>query len=225
MQHNNIEFIVCSRGWCYPQWVGNFYPEDMPQEWWLSYYSNEFYAVLIPWEYLCTADIAMVQQWKDDVHTGFKFFVELSIYVPIGRMLQLLEPLAPQLAGIVLREIDQANALKQRYPMNAVINAAVDIAPVVVAKQHVSNNLLTTFERYQLGCYWRPEIDSINECNGLLGIAEITQATKHNPRSLKKIIEHCYSIKGPTTIGLVFGSDAPNIEEMRTAIMINQMLV
>jgi hypothetical protein len=225
MQHAPVEFTVGSRGWRHSHWVGGFYPDDMPQDWWLSYYSNEFRSVLIPWNYLQEADASTAQQWKTDVHDEFKFFIELSPDISVDRISRLLQPLAPQLGGVILQERNWDDVLIKKAQLNEVIKTIIDIAPVALAKQYMSKNILTALERYQLGCYWQPETDSLNECDGVLNIAEITQAVNHDPKTLKKIIEHCYSIQGPTTISLVFGGNAPNIEEMRTATMINQMLV
>lgn len=34
--------------WNRSDWVGSYYPEDMPEEWWLDYYSNTYRLVLVP---------------------------------------------------------------------------------------------------------------------------------------------------------------------------------
>ena len=37
-----------SYDWRWPQWNGIYYPDDLPEDWRLSYYANEFDTVLLP---------------------------------------------------------------------------------------------------------------------------------------------------------------------------------
>lgn len=45
---NNLQ--IGTVGWQHREWQGGFYPEDMPEEWQLDYYSNAFKVVLVPEE-------------------------------------------------------------------------------------------------------------------------------------------------------------------------------
>jgi len=59
--------------WDQPQWLQGFYPQDLPEDWRLSYYANEFSAVLVPqdkWQ----AEDADFEQWAEDVAEGFGFY-------------------------------------------------------------------------------------------------------------------------------------------------------
>jgi len=69
---------VGARGWEHPSWRGGFYPEDLPDDWRLSYYANAFRAVLVPAERLGEASAGEVAQWGEDVPQGFRFFIEVS---------------------------------------------------------------------------------------------------------------------------------------------------
>lgn len=62
--------------WRRPEWAGVFYPADMPDDWWLTYYNTQFSCVWLPhrdWE---NADIDAARQWHDDTHAGFRFVLE-----------------------------------------------------------------------------------------------------------------------------------------------------
>jgi len=59
--------------WEHSQWQGSFYPEDLPSEWRLSYYANEFSAVLVP-EAKWQAEDVDFEQWAEDVPEGFRFY-------------------------------------------------------------------------------------------------------------------------------------------------------
>ncbi len=48
MSETDCTLHAAARGWDFGPWLGRFYPEDLPPEWRLSYYSNEFSAVVVP---------------------------------------------------------------------------------------------------------------------------------------------------------------------------------
>ena len=70
--------IVGARGWDHSAWNGAFYPEDLPEDWRLSYYSNEFRGVLLPESVWQTAGPREIASWCDDVADGFLFFLQAS---------------------------------------------------------------------------------------------------------------------------------------------------
>ena len=67
-----------ARGWEYACWSGGFYPEDLPDEWRLTYYANEFRGVLVPAERWQSANEEVLLEWIDDVHEDFLFYIELT---------------------------------------------------------------------------------------------------------------------------------------------------
>ena len=67
-----------ARGWEHAFWSGGFYPEDLPDEWRLTYYANEFGGVLVPAERWQAADETVLHEWIDDVHEKFLFYIELT---------------------------------------------------------------------------------------------------------------------------------------------------
>lgn len=69
---------VIARGWDRPEWCGAFYPEDLPQEWRLSYFANVFHAVLIPLDAWRQAVPGVLAAWAADVPEGFRFYLEVS---------------------------------------------------------------------------------------------------------------------------------------------------
>lgn len=68
---------VAARGWDHPGWVTDFYPDDLPEDWRLTYYANEFSRVVVPSEVMRGADEAMLASWADDVGERFRFFIEI----------------------------------------------------------------------------------------------------------------------------------------------------
>jgi hypothetical protein len=96
---------VGAYGWLHPHWINTFYPEDLPADWRLGYYSNEFNTVLVPsfyWQEHSLTDCAAL---LDDAHSGFQFFIECDdrIFDTVS-LLELngaLSLLKPQLSGLV----------------------------------------------------------------------------------------------------------------------------
>lgn len=67
---------VGSWGWRYPEWEKDiFYPDDLPSDWQLSYYSNEFDLVVVPAAYW-TSEGYGDEDWLDDVEQDFVFYVD-----------------------------------------------------------------------------------------------------------------------------------------------------
>jgi hypothetical protein len=44
----SCSLLVGAYGWQHSNWVSDFYPEDMPEEWQLDFYANYFRTVLVP---------------------------------------------------------------------------------------------------------------------------------------------------------------------------------
>lgn len=219
------ELWIGARGWRHASWVGDFYPDDIPREWWLAYYSNEFEAVLVPWGYLQEADTDILQAWLDDTSDNFGFFIELPLSASKTHVEMVLNTLGPRLRGILLDDINGSSEVAADViPAPVWLESAKNRAPIAVNWNAVTPNSDLTAQRYQLGCYWWPEQHDLNECGGSLGIAELDSNSSHDPKSLKNLLEHCRSVQGPTTIGLFFAGDSPSIDEMRNALMILQML-
>jgi len=67
---------IAAYGWQSPAWNG-FYPDDIPDDWRLDYYANEFYAVVVPWAAWRRADDEVLLGWQGQVPDGFLFYWEL----------------------------------------------------------------------------------------------------------------------------------------------------
>lgn len=94
-----------SYGWLHQDWINSFYPEDLPADWRLGYYSNEFNTVLVPAYYWQEGYMADCEALLDDVHSGFQFFIECDerIFdtVSLVGLTEALKLLGPQLSGLV----------------------------------------------------------------------------------------------------------------------------
>lgn len=60
-------------GWEHEAWRGDFYPEDLPEDWRLSFYNTRFRCVYLPFELWRNAAADAVAGWLHDTHEGFHF--------------------------------------------------------------------------------------------------------------------------------------------------------
>lgn len=72
-----VRIQLAAWGWQHPAWQGSYYPADLPEEWRLGYYSNEFRAVVVPARQWQAASSAQIQEWYDETHEGFHFYLEI----------------------------------------------------------------------------------------------------------------------------------------------------
>ena len=75
MQTSQLVLVgaVC---WDYPAWHGRFYPEDLPEDWLLSYYNTQFQAVYLPVSIWGAASSETWAQWLADTQPEFCFVLE-----------------------------------------------------------------------------------------------------------------------------------------------------
>jgi len=102
-------------GWRQQHWLNTFFPEDLPvdepEDWRLTYYSNEFTTVMVPSDYWHTNEIVDCENWLDSVHDSFQFFVECHVsmleYLPLSELTENLKKLQPQLSALVFLDNNQ----------------------------------------------------------------------------------------------------------------------
>jgi hypothetical protein len=72
----NSLVLVGAAGWQHPAWRGSFYPEDIEDDWLLSYYNTQFNAVYLPAAVWQAASEVIWAQWLYDTLDGFYFVLE-----------------------------------------------------------------------------------------------------------------------------------------------------
>lgn len=74
--HSSGRVLLGVSEWDRPEWVGGFYPEDMPAEWRLTFYNTQYSCVWLPYVRWGNASIEDVRHWLDDSHESFRFLLE-----------------------------------------------------------------------------------------------------------------------------------------------------
>ena len=70
---------IGARGWRHSQWSGSYYPDDLPEEWQLTYYANNFGVVLVPSEYWIPSKGYDSEEWSEAVSDNFRFYLECPL--------------------------------------------------------------------------------------------------------------------------------------------------
>lgn len=113
MAEDMYKVLIGARGWCHPGWQDSFYPDDLPQDWQLAYYSNEFSMVVIrEQEWMQIDDMAALRK---ECAEGFRFLVELPVLAAAESLsghIEKIQQLGRQCAGVIIHtEQTQAQPL------------------------------------------------------------------------------------------------------------------
>ena len=87
--------------WRHAEWKGRFYIDDLPEEWHLTFYSNEFDAVGLYASGWMTPSLKELEQWVEDTREGFCFHLVMpsmllkgdeDVFSGIAERLDILKP-------------------------------------------------------------------------------------------------------------------------------------
>ncbi len=90
--------------------ISGFYPDDLPEEWKLSFFANEFSSVCIS---LCnTFNEALLLEWVEDLPEEFQLSFELNELSQLKALSTLLEQTAMEIDYLIVEPSEQQNWLK-----------------------------------------------------------------------------------------------------------------
>jgi hypothetical protein len=67
--------LIGAYGWQHKDWLGEFYPDDLPDEWQLGYYGNEYQVVLVPASYWSQGP-DVFEEWLQESNESLKMICE-----------------------------------------------------------------------------------------------------------------------------------------------------
>lgn len=87
------KLYIGTSGWCYNNWVGNFYPRDLNKNKWLKYYSKYFNTVEINSSFYHLTRKETFNNWALQTPDNFVFVVKASRYINhIKKLVDCSEP-------------------------------------------------------------------------------------------------------------------------------------
>jgi hypothetical protein len=113
--------LLGARDWEHSAWNMDFYPEDLPVDWRLSYYANEFQVVMVPATRWMESGPEELAQWREEVPQGFRFYLEVDDGGRIGAWVRrwgepLCEVLASLACGLVVPDLVTAASVETACP-------------------------------------------------------------------------------------------------------------
>lgn len=109
--HNQL--LVGLQDLTHPGWQAAYFPDECPDEWYFTYYSNDFRGAWLPAPFLVQASDALqadLQIFTEDQDDDFYFVLSVTSkqLARLSNSLTQLAPIVPQLAALVL-EMPAAN--------------------------------------------------------------------------------------------------------------------
>ncbi|MBD3669396.1 MAG: hypothetical protein HUJ29_01375 [Gammaproteobacteria bacterium] len=208
MSSHDYSVLVGASGWEFPAWEDRLYPEDLPEDWRITYYSNEFSVVLLPLSRLAEADEEEVETWVEDTHDSFRFVLEIDQALSEG-----VKPRLRQLASKLLAVVVHC----EEVTLPSELEGLPRVLEKVAAK-HCELDL-----QHGMGHCWDGEGAP---CWGDDIALVCLQAEQYKDmRKLKEIITRCEpALQQGRRLVLLFEGNAPDLEVMRGARTIAELL-
>jgi hypothetical protein len=107
----------------------SFYPDDLPEEWRLAYFSSELYGVLLPPALWGRADADLLTQWAADVPVSFTFYLGIDDASPPASDRAVIQKGLGERFGGWVAGSDAFSALEAGAPTYARLGSLCDAAP------------------------------------------------------------------------------------------------
>lgn len=218
---------IGARGWEHEGWNGLFYPADLPPEWRLAYYANEFRAVLVPSETWARCTRAQLVQWRADVRGDFRFFIELACDPACmegfgqvcTRLPDELDVLDDLVGGLVLRLIQPptGQALRealQRLPSQYRVS-------LILASGALSAEALHAVAESSAALCWPTGPPAGPGYLGLVRVEDGECTLRGLRQEIGAFLEQA---RGSEHAFLFFDGDPPGLQAMRDAVVIKGLL-
>jgi hypothetical protein len=217
MNHSrrNYPVLIGSTGWQHPAWCDDYYPADLPADWQLAYYANEFPVLLVP------AGTALPEAFGDEADLDLQLVFELTAAGTSDLQQQLAQLPAVESRHLLLRtNLNLApQALSELLDILGEEMVCVDFGSAAPAAR--MQELLTA---RQVGWCWHGTGEADGLAVGRLGIARI-EAGAATPLQLRHWVQTCLAAASPERSQcLLFEGRPPAVETLRQAQLILDLL-
>jgi hypothetical protein len=219
--------LIGARGWDYPAWHGGFYPEELPEDWRLTYYNNLLRAVLVPGEVWSGVTADTVRVWVEDSDPDFRFVVETPsafgdppavTAARVAEFHEMLMPLGERLAGLLWR-LSSPTACTAPS-LRSALQAFGDRYPLCVDLPDAARDAerLACLAQHGAGLCWRVEAMPSPIPAGRLIVALGNEA---QPRAQRALLEGLVAAGAPDRRTALFFATA---EQARQARLIAELM-
>lgn len=230
--NRGLDLRIGARGWNHPAWVDQYYPNDLPEEWRLAYYANEFRSVSIPSNEWLFSDQEKIVQWSNDIHEDFRFILEWPLESLINsqnnkaELEKIIEPIFSRISGLLILVTNENNSILvkdftnlpqwcNKYPVHIEFNNSVP--------DYLRQEMINKFHAQP--CWSTGELKRHNLHQDLaLGLIQSSPAL-----SLKELRQQIESFilyaAGCREAVLLFSGKPPSIDSMQNAKIISELLI
>ena len=220
--------LIGASGWKHQTWLQDFYDEDLPEDWQLSFYANEFPLVYVPISHWLNNE--ELGQWCEDTAESFRFILEIPNDIVNNEdaflsAMQKAKLLKGGCLGFVF-QINNQNAITPSL-LQLHINEAKKIAPICIEKDEnlLSDDIKQILVNENISAVWdgKSNYNAENK-RGSLSIAMI-KSENLDMANLRTIIEHCLTASNEhNTSALCFSGEPPSLALLRNANIILNLL-
>lgn len=223
--------LIGACGWQHNDWTGEFYPDDLPEEWRLGYYGNEYQAVLVPAAYWADGPDSF-HQWLEESDDSLKMVCELppqgatieqfaqareGLKILKERVLAVLIPVGTQ---FVDWQLGIYKELAKDYPL--CFDVATEMEPA--QREVLSGMLAEKLVGVDYGVCWHAS----QQDRKVLSLGSVSVTRIHDdvePRELRVIFETILEERG-TDRSMVFLVDGqpPSLQLLTNAGIILDLL-
>ena len=217
--------FIGASGWLHQHWHEQFYPEDLPAEWQLAYYGNEFPVVLIreqEWQ-----QAGKVADWLEDTEDSPLFICELPLQGVISDAVNAAEPylqkinqLGKRCLGIVCR----VNNEIRPDELGLLLEKCNELASTCVDVDEPHTEALQDMLRSQsVSLVWN-KVSEPKEVNGSLVVANLS-SEELSLKDLRQLMDKLLQYDDEQhVIVLLVGGDKPDLEIIRQAKMMLELM-
>jgi hypothetical protein len=209
--------LIGTCGWLHDNWQESFYPEDLPSDWYLGYYGNEFPVVLVgekEWQQAGSAE-----EWLEETDDLPMFICEIPLQDPGNDVLQQADSYlkaASQMGDRCLGIVCRVNHSISAAELKSLLQACQAIAPTVLAMDEPPSQVQAIMNELQVNPLWT-SAEANKDHGGSLYIACLDSSKLKLPE-LRASMENLLARQsGQTTLVLLIGGQAPDIETIKQA--------
>jgi hypothetical protein len=223
----DYEILMGACGWDHAVWQQEYYPPDLPAEWRLAYYGNEFPVVMIP-AHEGISDAVDIERWIEDTDEAPAFIAEIPEGVARSAQAEAMNAWLARLAPLGSRLLGLCCPVWVDAPLPALLAAIPEHMAICLegrdaASEAECQSILADCGR-EAGWCWHGQGTPACFEQGSLAIARIDSQTI-SPRELRTVVEACRAAANDQRrVVLLADGDPPDLQVLRDAEVILDLL-
>ncbi len=222
--------MVGTVGWDYDDWVGSYYPDDLPQGWRFGYYSNDYRSVLVPEDHLSSTDLSIVKEWFEDSGEEFRFVLQppSALFVDTDlahfeEFLKQIGELSGRIAGLFLSMKNLEIDIEGLTSILEMASKHMSVCADLPEDLQESSEVAELMSRINSAQCWYPEAEPAPGVGGSLMVAISDSQDAKEQRRQIELLEDWMKRSGGVA-GLFFSGGASAPKAASQARIIAEMM-